>query len=131
MDNKRNKPPKILITRLKPGESVEDARRRAEKEYKTLGKPGEALPWHQDEHGGWARLLTGGDRVIAIVDEYPPDLDGGYFYCVGDGSAAESSDDRFATAEIAKAAADARLRQMGYTWQKSERPAPRSDSKIS
>ena len=112
----KRKPPKILTAIPRPGETLADARRRAEAEYKGLGKPGPALPWHEDEHGGYHRMLAGGERVVATVDKYPPDLGGGYFYCVGDGQMEESSETPFDSAVAAKDAADARLKEMGYTF---------------
>lgn len=58
---------------------------------KPIEKPGPALPWQQDKHGGWSRTLAGTDRVVAMVDKYPPDMGSGYFYCVGDGDSEKSS----------------------------------------
>ena len=108
-------PPKILTAVLQPGENLADAKRRTEAEYGSLGKPGPMLPWHRDQHGGWHRTLAGSGRVVATVDKYPPDLGGGYFYCVGDGPTEESSETAFGGMGAAKVAADIRLKEMGYT----------------
>ena len=70
----------------------DDLLQRALEYYNTFGTPGPALPWHQDEHGGWHRMLAGGERVVATVDEYPADMGGGYFYCIGDGPTEELAD---------------------------------------
>ena len=88
---------------------------RALAKYATLGEPGPALPWHEDDCGGWHQLLAGGERVVATVAEYPPDLGGGWFWCVGDGPTEESTEEVFGTSDAARASADARLREMGYT----------------
>lgn len=111
-----SKQPRVLSALLRPGESIEDAHRRVAEEYTRLGKPGAALPWECGEHREWTRMLAGTDRVVAIVDKYPLDMGGGYFYCVGDGPTEESSDDRYATASEAKDADDKRLAEMGYTF---------------
>lgn len=79
------------------------------------GKPGATLPWGQDDQGGWFRVLAGSDRVVALVDKYPPDLGDDFFYCVGDGDHEESSG-HFETLDEAKAAADTRLVAMGYSF---------------
>ena len=113
-------PRKILTGVLRPGETPVDVYRRAEAEYEDLGKPGPVLSWHEDEDGEWCRMLVGGVRVVALVGEYPPDLDPGYFYCVGDGPTEVSSEKHFDSLDAARAAADACLIAMGYTFWKED-----------
>jgi len=97
---------------------LNDLLQRSVAKFETLGKPGLVLPWKEDEHGSWGRLLEGGERVVAIVDRYGPELDPDerYFYVVGDGPKEESPDEFFDSADAAREAADARLREMGYTF---------------
>ena len=53
---------------------MNDELQRALAKHVALGEPGPALPWHEDGHGGWHQLLAGGERVVATVAEYSPDL---------------------------------------------------------